>query len=226
MDDSGPNIVRGGTHGQCRRGESGSSSRTTLTGAKNSAPDGRVSRAAAEARSGSGRGGEAAAPTSGVPGPNQAPRNRSEAEIPRSRRRWAYDGVSPTGARRDRPSGRPDEAEGGKRRHRSGAGAITYKVGGASFSRRQPAGAPQARSGRGRRHRRELALGGDVGRGRVAAVEDRGRRAGTETETGTDATTRGTRRWRLGRPRRTRRSGTTRPTSRCRPAAGSHGSRT
>ncbi len=24
MDDSGPNIVRGGTHGQCRRGESGS----------------------------------------------------------------------------------------------------------------------------------------------------------------------------------------------------------
>ena len=40
MDDSGPNIVRGGTHGQCRRGESGSSSRKTLTGTNLYAPDG------------------------------------------------------------------------------------------------------------------------------------------------------------------------------------------
>jgi len=63
-----------------------------------SVPDGRVSRAAAEVRSGSGRGGEAAAPTSGVTGLNQAPRNRSEAEIPRSRRDWASGCVSPTGA--------------------------------------------------------------------------------------------------------------------------------
>ncbi len=49
-----------------------------------SVPDGRVSRAVAEARSDSGRGGAAATPTSGVTGLNQAPRNRSEAEIPRS----------------------------------------------------------------------------------------------------------------------------------------------
>jgi len=90
-----------------------------------SVPDGRVSRAAAEARSGGGRGGEAAAPTSGVTGLNQAPRSRSEAEAERSRRRWAYDGDSPTGARRDRSGDRTDRAEGGKRRHRSGAGAIT-----------------------------------------------------------------------------------------------------
>jgi hypothetical protein len=47
----------------------------------------------------------------------------------------------------------------------------------ASPARMQPAGAPEARSGRGRWLRRELALGGDIGRGRVAAVEDRGRRA-------------------------------------------------
>ena len=51
------------------------------------------------------------------------------------------------------------------------------RVRGRRPARMQPAGAPQARSGRGRRLRRELALGGDVGRGRVAAVEDRGRRA-------------------------------------------------
>jgi hypothetical protein len=46
-------------------------------------------------------------------------------------------------------------------------------------ARMQPAGAPTARSGRGRRHRRELALGGGGDRGRVAAVTDRGRRAGS-----------------------------------------------
>ena len=109
---------------------------TRSHGARLRAPGGLVSRAAAEAQSGSGRGGEAAAPTSGVEGLNQAPRNRSAVEVSRSRRRWAYDGVSPTGARRDRPSGRPDEAEGGKRRHWSGAGAITQKVEGASFGRR------------------------------------------------------------------------------------------
>ena len=62
-------------------------------------PDCGVSRAAAEARSGSAMGGEAATPTSGVEGLNQAPRNRSEAEIPRSRRVWASGCVSPTGAR-------------------------------------------------------------------------------------------------------------------------------
>jgi len=64
-----------------------------------SVPDGRVSRAAVEARSGSDRGGEAATPTSGVTGLNQAPRNRSETEIPRSRRVWASGCVSPTGAK-------------------------------------------------------------------------------------------------------------------------------
>ena len=68
-----------------------------------SAPDGRVSRAAAEARSGSAVGGEAAAPTSGVKGQDHAPRNRSAAEIPRSRRDWASGCVSPTGVRRDSP---------------------------------------------------------------------------------------------------------------------------
>jgi len=64
-----------------------------------SVPDGPVSRAAAEARSDSAMGGGAAAPTSGAEGLNQAPRNRSEAEIPRSRRDWASGCVSPTGAR-------------------------------------------------------------------------------------------------------------------------------
>ena len=52
-----------------------------------------------------------------------------------------------------------------------------------------PAGAPQARSVGGWRDRRELALGGDVGRGRVAAVTDRGRRADTKTETETETET-------------------------------------
>jgi len=103
--------------------------------ARVSVPDGRVSRAAAEARSGSGGGGEAAAPTSNVTGQDQAPRNRSAAEIPRSRRVWASGFVSPTGARRDRSRDRPDRAEGGKRGQRSGIGAITHKLGGASFGR-------------------------------------------------------------------------------------------
>ena len=92
-----------------------------------------VSRAAVEARSGSARGGEAAAPTSGVTGLNQAPRNRSAAEIPRSRRVWASGCVSPTGARRDRSRDRPDRAEGGKRGQRSGIGAIQYREGGAAL---------------------------------------------------------------------------------------------
>jgi len=104
-----------------------------------SVPDGRVSRAAAEARSDSAMGGEAAAPTSGVTGQDRAPRNRSVAEVSRSRRDWASGCVSPTGARRDRSGDRTDRAEGGKRRHRSGAGAITQKVKGASFGREQPA---------------------------------------------------------------------------------------
>jgi len=145
----------------------------------------RVSRAAAEARSNSAMGGEAAAPTSGVTGLNQAPRRRSEAEAERSRRRWAYDGVSPTGVRRDRSGDRTDRAEGGKRRHRSGAGAITKKVGG---GRRSAGGSPPARrrrvAGEVERDRRALALGGRGDRGRVAAVADRGRRAGTGRGTG------------------------------------------
>jgi len=89
-------------------------------------------------------GGAAATPTSDAEGLDEAPRNRSEAEISRSRRRWAYDGVSPTGARRDRSRDRPDRAEEGKRRHRSGAGAITKKVG----VRRSPRGSPPARQRR------------------------------------------------------------------------------
>jgi len=64
-----------------------------------SVPDDRVSRAAAAAWIGSARGGEAATPTTEAEGPNQAPRNRSEAEIPRSRRVWASGCVSPTGTR-------------------------------------------------------------------------------------------------------------------------------
>ncbi len=51
-------------------------------------PDCGVSRAVAEVRSNSGGGGEAATPTSGVEGPNQAPRNRSEAEVPRVQ--WSF----------------------------------------------------------------------------------------------------------------------------------------
>jgi hypothetical protein len=64
-------------------------------------------------------------------GQNQAPRNRSEAEVSRSRRVWASGCVSPTGARRDRSRDHPDRAEGGKRGQRSGAGAIQYREGGA-----------------------------------------------------------------------------------------------
>jgi len=47
------------------------------------------------------------------------------------------DEIGPLGAflrleqRRDRPSGHPDRAEGGKRGQRSGIGAIPYRVGGA-----------------------------------------------------------------------------------------------
>jgi len=94
-----------------------------------SVPDDRVSRAAAEARRNSGGGGAAAAPTLGVTGLNRAPRNRSAAEIPRSRRVWASGCVSPTGARRNRSRDRPDRAEGGKRDQRSGIGAIQNRVG-------------------------------------------------------------------------------------------------
>jgi len=74
---------------------------------------------------------------------------------------------------------------------------------GCGATRRQPAGAPKARSGRGRCDRRELALGGRNGRGRVAAVADRGRRADFSTA-GTWRSERGPR---LSRPpsrRRTR----------------------
>jgi len=150
-------------------------------GARLRAPGGRVSRAAAEARSGSAMGGAAATPTADAEGLNQAPRSRSEAEAERSRRVWASGCVSPTGARRDRSRDRPDRADGGKRGQRSGIGAIPYREGGCGLARMQPAGAPQARSGRGLRHRREPALGGGVGRGRVAAVADRGRRAAGKT---------------------------------------------
>ena len=45
---------------------------------------------------------------------------------------------------RDRPSGHPDRAEGGKRGRRTGIGAITIKEGGASFAR----GSPPARQRR------------------------------------------------------------------------------
>jgi len=113
-----------------------------------SVPDDRVSRAGVEARSGSGKGGGAAAPTSDADGTNQAPRNWSAAEIPRSRRVWASGCVSPPGARRDRPSGHPDRAEEGKRGQRSGIGAITYKVGGTvrqGAARRRAEGAQRSR---------------------------------------------------------------------------------
>ena len=126
---------------------------TWSAGARLRAPDGRVSRAAAEARSDS----AAATLTSGVTGLNRAPRNRSAAKVSRSRRRWAYDGVSPTGARRNRSRDRPDREEGGKRRHRSGAGAISIKVGGGvvrqKVARRRAAGA-RGRSPAGPRNAR------------------------------------------------------------------------
>jgi hypothetical protein len=67
-----------------------------------------------------------------------------------------------------------------------GVGAGKIEVDGVGPPECSPPARPQARSGRGRWLRRELALGGDVGRGRVAAVEDRGRRASTETGTGRD----------------------------------------
>ena len=109
-DVSGPNIVKGGPS---RAMPFRSIGIFKPEGPRRNAPlralDGRVSRAAAEARSNSAMGGVAAAPTSGVENRNRAPRNRSAAEIPRSRRDWASGCVSPTGARRDRPSGRPDE---------------------------------------------------------------------------------------------------------------------
>jgi len=59
----------------------------------------------------------------GVDRTERGPRNRSAAEIPRSRRDWASGCVSPTGARRDRSRDRPDRVEGGKRGQRSGIGA-------------------------------------------------------------------------------------------------------
>ncbi len=103
-------------------------------------------------------GGAAATPTSGVTGQNHAPRNRSAAEVSRSRRDWASGCVSPTGARRDRPSGRPDEwreenAARGPESARSHTGGR-----GCGLARMQPAGAPKARSGANRRDRGTLAF--------------------------------------------------------------------
>ena len=96
-------------------------------------------------------GGAAATPTTEAEGLNEAPRNRSEAEVSRSRRVWASGCVSPTGARRDRPSGHPDRAEEGKRGQRSGIGAIQNREGGAA----SPECSPPARQRRV--HRRCLA---------------------------------------------------------------------
>ena len=135
-----------------------------------SVSDGRVSRGAAEAWSDSAMGGAAATPTLGVTGLNQATRNRSEAEVSRSRRVWASGCVSPTGARRDRSRDRPDRAEGGKRGQRSGIGAIQYRWG----VRRSAGGSPPAR-----RRRARAVTGGTEERSRSegTAVSDRGRLA-------------------------------------------------
>ena len=57
------------------------------------------------------------------------PLRRNPVEPKRSRRDWASGCVSPTGARRDRPSGRPDAVEGGKRGQGSAIGAIPHKGG-------------------------------------------------------------------------------------------------
>jgi len=92
-------------------------------------------------------------------------------------------------------------------------------------ARMQPAGAPQAREGAHRRDRGTLAFRGhDCERPwprakTVAAGEDRGRWADTDV----CPTTLGTCGWLRGRPRRTRRSGATRPISLRQPVAGSHG---
>ena len=79
------------------------------------ARDGRVSRAAAEARSDSAMGGEAATPTSGAEGLNHAPQNRSVAEVSRSRRDWASGCVYPTGATEGQTVRSSRRVEGGKR---------------------------------------------------------------------------------------------------------------
>jgi len=133
-----------------------------------SVPDGRVSRAAAEARSDSAMGGKAAAPTSEAEGPNKAPRSRSEGEAERSRRVWASGCVSPTGARRDRSGDRPDRAEGGKRGQRSGIGAIPYREGVAVLLECSPPA---------RRRRARALTGGTEERSRSegTTVSDRGR---------------------------------------------------
>ena len=68
----------------------------------------------------------------------EAPHDRSEAEVGRSRRGSAPGCVSPTGARRDRPRGRPDAAQGGKRAQGSGIGAILFKKGWAALSTKSP----------------------------------------------------------------------------------------
>jgi len=112
-----------------------------------SVPDGRVSRGAAEAWSDSAMGGAAATPTSGVTGLNQATRNRSEAEVSRSRRVWASGCVSPTGARRDRSRDRPDRAE--------RARAVT----GGTEERSRSEGTAVSDRGRGRRPRTAGRLG-------------------------------------------------------------------
>jgi len=171
---------------RCRGGPHREARETWSYGARLRVPDGRVSRAAAEAWSDSAMGGAAATPTTDSVGLDKAPRNRSEAEVSRSRRVWASGCVF---LRLERGGiGRPAIPTSGRRKTRPEVRnrRDPIKGGGCGLARQQPAGAPQARCVGGRWLRRELALGGDVGRQRVAAVEDRGRRASTHGD-GSDA---------------------------------------
>jgi len=145
-------------------------------------PDCGVSRAAAEARSGSAMGDEAATPTSDIEGQYEAPRNR------RFRDRAE---IGPLG------------------------GFLRLERGGI--------GRPAIPTSGGRKMRPEVRNRRDPIQGGGAMVEDRGRRASGQG-LGSGVIARGTRGWRLGRPQRTRRSDSTRPTSRAPLRAGSHAS--
>jgi len=118
-------------------------------------------------------GGEAATPTSGAEGQDEAPRNRSAAEVSRSRRDWTSGCVSPTGARRDRPSGRPDEWR-EENAARGGESARSH-IGRGVRSRSDAA-----------RRRAEGALGHVGERPGPRSQTADGGRPGTETETGTE----------------------------------------
>jgi hypothetical protein len=120
-----------------------------------------------------------AAAATGAAKPPRRPRGIQERTMPRgigAQRRFRDRAeIGPLGAflrlerRRDRPSGHPDRAEGGKRGQRSGIGAITRKGGRRSAGSSPPARPRRARAVTGGTEERLRSEGGPVsdrGRGR------------------------------------------------------------